>query len=107
MAAAFLACSSQSLRFRPQTGGLCQSISKLTLRLGFCVAELFVFPKRFKILDGFGNERVGCFLNFTRLCFVMLPDTLRLLLHLGELLVNELLSFRDGRLRLLLHRGDG
>ena len=76
------------------------------MRLGFCVSELFVFPKRFKIFDGFGNQRVGCFLNFARLRFVMQPDAFRFLLHLGKLLVNKLLSFRNSSLCLLLTRGN-
>jgi hypothetical protein len=74
------------------------------LRLGFVAPEFFKFPKWFQFLNGFGNQSGGSFLIFARLRFVMLPDTLRFLLHLGELLVNELLRFDNRSLRLLLHR---
>ena len=94
----------QIVRFRPQAGRLFQSIRKLALSLGFCVTEFFVFPEWFKIFDGFGNQCVRGLLNFARFRFVMLPNTLCLLLHLGKLLVNKLLSFDNRGLRLLLPR---
>ncbi len=82
----------QALCFRPPVAWLGQSIGKLSLRFGFGFTQLFIFPQRFKIIDGFSNQRIGCFLNFARLILVMLADAIRLLLHLGELLINQFLG---------------
>jgi len=77
----------------------------LVLGLTFSVAEVLVFAKRLKVLNGFCEKSFGRLLQLTGFGLVVLPDALGVLLRIFRLLVERPLRFSQSHLRFVVNAG--